>query len=53
MMSSVALVHVLNLCFVYTQDILLPSLILVVNGKTKGHEGPPGHACFASTSGIG
>lgn len=53
MMSSVALVHVLTLCSLYRQDICLPSLVLVVSGKTKGHEGAPGHACFASTTGIG
>lgn len=37
-MSSVALVHMLNLCSVYRDYVCLPSFVLVVDSKTKGHE---------------
>lgn len=37
-MSSVALVHMLNLCSVYRGYVCLPSFVLVVDGKSEGHE---------------
>lgn len=37
-MSSVALVHTLNLCSVYRDYVCLPSFVLVVDSKTKGCE---------------